>query len=59
VGVQAKTAQCMKYDASSHQFIYNWGLAKKPTGTATITITISYPNTTITTTKSTAITITT
>jgi hypothetical protein len=58
VGAQPKTPQCMKYDASSHQFVYNWALARNPTGPATITITISYPDTTVTTTKSTAITIT-
>jgi hypothetical protein len=57
-GAQSKTAQCMKYDAPNHQFLYQWALAKKPNGTATITVTVGYPGTTTTTTKSATITIT-
>jgi hypothetical protein len=57
-GAQPKTAECMKYDPINHQFLYNWALAKKPTGTATITVTVGYPGTATTSTKSTTITIT-
>jgi YVTN family beta-propeller protein len=57
-GAQSKTAQCMKYDSTNHQFIYNWMLAKSPTGADTITVTVTYPNTTTTTTNSESITIT-
>lgn len=58
IGVQPKAAQCLKYDPLMDQFIYNWKLAKSPTGTATITVAISYPGSTVTTQLSEAITIT-
>jgi hypothetical protein len=57
-GAQTKTAQCMKYDATNHQFVYSWMLAKNGTGAETITVTVSYAGTTTTTTKSESITIT-
>jgi hypothetical protein len=57
-GAQTKTAQCMKYDAKNHQFVFSWMLAKTGTGAETITVTVSYPGTTTTTTKSESITIT-
>jgi hypothetical protein len=56
-GAQAKNAQCMKYDALNHQFIYNWKLGKGPLGVATITGTVSYTGTTVTTSLSESITI--
>jgi hypothetical protein len=56
-GVQPKAAQCMKYDPQTDQFIYNWKLAKSPTGAATITVTISYPGSAVTTRLSEVITI--
>ena len=57
-GVQPKAAQCLKYDALTDQFIYNWKLAKSPTGSATIVVAISYPGSTVTTRLSVPIMIT-
>jgi WD40 repeat protein len=57
-GAQSKAADCMKYDSASHQFIYNWKLAKSGTGAATITVSVSYGGTTTKTTISEPITIT-
>ena len=35
---------CMKYDATQHQFVYNWNLPKTgATGTSNLTATINYP----------------
>jgi hypothetical protein len=56
-GVQTLAATCMKYDSSTHQFVYNWKLGNQ-TGAETLTVTISYPSTNLTTTKSESITIT-
>jgi hypothetical protein len=57
-GAQPLTKTCLKYNATTHQFSYNWKLAKGPTGTDTITVTVGYPGTAITTTKTETITIT-
>jgi hypothetical protein len=58
-GVQPLPSQCMKYDVSSHQFSFNWSLPKTgTTGADTVTVTVTYPDTTTTTIKSGAITIT-
>ena len=57
-GAQTKPAQCMKYDATNHQFVLNWMLAKTGAGPAVITVTVSYSGTTTTTTKTDPITIT-
>jgi hypothetical protein len=48
-GSQARGSSCLKYDAGTHQFIFNWKLAKQPLGTATITVTIAYAGSTVTT----------
>jgi hypothetical protein len=49
----------MRYDTSSHQFIFNWDLPKTgKTGADTLTVTVTYPPATTTTTKSASITIT-
>jgi hypothetical protein len=58
-GAQTKAAACMKYDTTSHRFIYNWKLSKTGTGAATIKVTVSYVGTSTKTTKSEVITITT
>ena len=58
-GAQDLGASCMKYDAASKQFQYNWKLGTKGTGSETLVVTISYPGTTQTTTRSESITITT
>jgi hypothetical protein len=58
-GAQSLGASCMKYDATSKQFQYNWKLGTKGTGSETLLVTISYPGTTLTTTRSVSITITT
>ena len=42
-------AQCLKYDAGKHQFVYNWKLGKSGVGPATITLAINYPGTSATT----------
>jgi hypothetical protein len=47
----------MKYDRSTHQFIYNWRVGKT-TGAETVSAQVSYPSTTTKTTKSHGITIT-
>ncbi len=47
-GAQTTTPQCMKYDASSHQFVFTWKPAKTGTGTATISVAISYGTSTTT-----------
>jgi hypothetical protein len=56
-GAQTTAPTCMKYDTTSHQFIFNWMLGKK-TGAETITVTVSYPSPASTTVKSEPITIT-
>ena len=56
--VQTLAPTCMKYDALSHQFIYNRRLGTKGSGSETITVTVTYPNTAATTKKSESITIT-
>jgi hypothetical protein len=48
-GAQSKGPDCMKYDASTDQFIYTWKLGKSGIGSATIVVRISYPGTTTTT----------
>jgi hypothetical protein len=48
----------MKYDATAHQFVYNWKLGSKA-GNDTITITVNYPGTRATTVLSESIAITT
>ena len=58
-GAQSLGASCMKYDAASKQFQFNWKIGTKGTGSETIVVTISYPGTTQTTTRSESITITT
>jgi hypothetical protein len=57
-GAQSRSASCMKYDAASDQFIFNWKLGKSGAGTATISVTISYSGTTAKTIKSEPISIT-
>jgi hypothetical protein len=57
-GAQSKGPDCMKYDASTDQFIYTWKLGKSGIGPATIVVRISYPNTTTTTQRSEPILIT-
>jgi hypothetical protein len=57
-GAQSLGASCLRYDAGSKQFQYNWKLSTKGTGSETLLVTISYPGTTQTTTRSTPITIT-
>jgi hypothetical protein len=42
-GAQSVSSQCMKYDPVPHQFVYNWKLAKAPTGLETLTVTVNYP----------------
>jgi hypothetical protein len=54
-GAQVKAPQCLKYDAATDQFIFNWKLAKQPLGTATIKVIVSYPGSAVTTTISEAI----
>jgi WD40 repeat protein len=58
-GAQTKSADCMKYDATAHQFVYNWKLGKSGTGAETITVSVSYSGTTTKTTISEPMTITT
>jgi len=41
-GVQTLAASCMKYDAATDQFLFNWKLGKSPLGAETITATVSY-----------------
>jgi hypothetical protein len=57
-GAQSKGPDCMKYDASTDQFIYTWKLGKNGIGATTIVVRISYPNTATTTQRSEPITIT-
>ena len=57
-GAQSKGPDCMKYDAATDQFVYNWKLGKTGAGSATITVRISYPGSTTTTQRSETITIT-
>jgi hypothetical protein len=57
-GAQNLGPACMKYDSTTHQFIYNWMLSKAGAGAETIAVTVSYPGTSTTTTKSESITIT-
>ena len=57
-GAQSLGASCMRYDAGSKQFQYNWKLSTRGTGSETLLVTISYPGTTQTTTRSQSITIT-
>jgi hypothetical protein len=56
-GVQRLSAQCMKYDPLTHQFLFTWKLGKSPVGADTIVVTVNYPGTTTTTTLSESITI--
>ena len=56
-GAQSVAPPCMKYDRSTHQFIYNWKVGKT-TGAETVSAQVSYPSTTTKTTKSHGITIT-
>jgi len=56
-GAQTLAGQCMKYDASVHQFIYSWKLGAT-TGAETIYTDVSYPSRATKTTKSEGITIT-
>ncbi len=59
-GALTVAAAQMKYDAASHQFIYNWKIPSNArTGAETIAVVITYPNTTATTVRSQSITITT
>jgi hypothetical protein len=51
VGVQTLPATCVRYDAASHQFTYNWKLGTTP-GAETISILVSYPNTGVITSES-------
>ena len=51
-GAQSLGGSCMKYDAASKQFQFNWKIGTKGTGSETIVVTISYPGTTQTTTRS-------
>ena len=57
-GAQSQPASCMKYDVAMHQFVFTWKLGKNGTGGATIRVSISYPNTSFTSEKQQAITIT-
>lgn len=58
-GVQSVTnAPCLKYDAASDQFVYNWKLAKRPVGAATISVAVAYPGSDVRTVLSAGITIT-
>ena len=56
-GAQSLGPSCMKYDAGSKQFQYNWKLGTKGTGSETLLVTITYPGTPQTTTRSESITI--
>ncbi|MGZ7008022.1 MAG: PxKF domain-containing protein, partial [Ilumatobacteraceae bacterium] len=56
-GAQTLSGQCMKYDAATHQFIYNWKLASRAAGSETITVTVSYSGAS-TSTKTEGITVT-
>jgi len=58
IGVQPKSASCMKYDTRSHQLLFNWVLAKSPTGAGGVTVPVTYPGVDTTTAKSQAVTIT-
>ncbi len=51
-GAQTKTAECLKYDAKTHQFIYSWKIGKQPLGLTTISVSISYPESAVVTTLS-------
>lgn len=51
-GVQPVSAKCLKYDASSDQFIFNWKLRKSPLGMATISVDVAYPSSSTRTTLS-------
>ena len=42
-GVQNVAPTCVKYDATTDKFVYNWKVGKSPGGQATIAITASYP----------------
>jgi hypothetical protein len=56
-GAQSRTAQCLRYDVLTHQFIFNWKLGKQPLGAVTIRVVVAYPGTTFTTSLSESITI--
>jgi hypothetical protein len=56
-GVQPVASQCLKYDLLTHQFVFNWKLAKSPTGSDVIQVAVRYEGTTATTSRSEAITI--
>jgi hypothetical protein len=56
-GVQPVVDKCLKYDAASDQFQFNWKLKKSPLGMATLTVSISYPGSTSKTSLSLAVTI--
>ena len=43
-GAQTKSAQCLRYDSATDQFVYNWKLGK-PLGAVTISVSVSYPGT--------------
>ena len=51
-GVQAVAAQCLRYDAASDQFQFNWKLKKSPLGGDMISVSISYPGSSLKTTLS-------
>jgi hypothetical protein len=57
-GAQTTAPQCMKYDATTDQFVYAWKLAKSGTGIATIIVTIEYPGSSLTTQRTLSIRIT-
>ena len=56
-GAQTLAAQCMRYEPSSRQFLYNWKIGTA-TGTETISAQVSYPPATTTTIKTDSIRIT-
>jgi hypothetical protein len=58
MGAQTKSAQCLKYDPGTDQFIYSWKLGKAGTGLTTIAVSVSYPGSAIKTVLSEVIQIT-
>jgi hypothetical protein len=57
-GAQSVGGSCMKYDAASDQFHFNWKLGKAGIGAALIAVQVAYPGTTQKTVLSASITIT-
>lgn len=58
-GAQTVAGQCMKYDATRHQFVYNWAIPKTgSTGSETLTASVLYPNSSTVTSKSETVAIT-